>query len=152
MHASCFNIKKRSMDNILQHCELLWRDPHQTHFPGFSPSCPLGSGHSSADITWQSRAIHPEPSQPPLPNRICDSIWLSDARGPRAGAEAAGVCWESRVQGTGTRKRPTEGQRGQPPLLLLSFRKWPVHRKTLRTLTRKQLVDWTLTTLVNCWA
>lgn len=68
------------------------------HLPRYTPSSPLGPGHSSVDITWHTRNIHPEP-QSLLPKRICDSIWLSDALGPRAGAEAAaGVCWERKVQ------------------------------------------------------
>lgn len=52
------------MSVVGQYCTTqipLWRDQHETHFAWFSPSCPLGPGHSSADITWQTQAIHPEP-------------------------------------------------------------------------------------------
>lgn len=74
---------------------------NQIYFPWFSPSSPRGPGHISADITWRTRVmIHPEARGRLWPNRICDSVWLSDALGRREGPEAARVCWGIRVQGT----------------------------------------------------
>lgn len=56
--------------NILQLKSVCEGSHHQTHFPWFSPFCPLGPCHSSADITWQSWAIHPEPHRLLCPTRF----------------------------------------------------------------------------------